>query len=185
MTYEDNTKMIFKEEIIEDALGVIISFLPERLLLRTLCKHVNTFVVSQVTHIVVKNEKKLMNLMLLFPNIRFIHFENDQMDLEEIKKVFYQSTFPNLEMLDLSLFDLKKEDEYSLSCVPFCWNGQKIKKITTRSQKDLESFFYISLGCFFLEGISFVWDNLKNPLTRLVNYPRIFNTVKFKLLVDF
>jgi hypothetical protein len=171
---EDNTKD-FKGEIIVDALSVVISFLPERLLYRTLCKNVNTSIISQVTHLVVKNEKKLMNIMILFPNIRFIHFENDQMDLEEIKKVFYQSTFPNLEMLDLSLYDLKKEDEDSLSCVPFCWKGKQIKKITTRSQKDVESLFYISLGCFFLREISLVWDNLKNPRTRLVNYPRIYN----------
>jgi hypothetical protein len=31
------------------------------------------------------------------------------------------------------------------------------------------------LGCFFLREISLVWDNLKNPRTRLVNYPRIYN----------
>jgi hypothetical protein len=175
---EDSTKKIFEQGISEDTLGVIISFLPERLQYRSLCKSVNSSIVPEVTHLVVKNEKKLKNLMLLFPNIRYLHFQNDQMNLEEIKKVFQFSTFPNLKMLDLSLFTLKKEDERDLSCVPFCWKEKKIEEIKIKSQKDWESLFYISLSCVVPDKVSFVMRKLKNPSTRLVNYSRIFDIVE-------
>eukprot|EP01080_Neovahlkampfia_damariscottae_P009676 gene9676-1882_t len=187
-----------QNQLSNDVLTEILSFLPQILSYRGINRFLNKYVTTTTTHLLVKNVRYFKHVIKPFKNLEMIQFRPSlEKAFERIQQTitFNLDFFRGIKLLDLTAFTFTKNELNGLKkfSVPFSHCGRRYclfefgKNELLTTEKD---FLFIFYSAMWSNDKDLICEAVKNVDEKKLNWGRIYEIYSIKrqqnsLLKDF